>query len=137
VNAPAPTTSSGRPTDPTAALFAALGGRHEPALKKARGTIRFDLRHGSRTDHWRVEIDRGDIAVTRKQARAESVVRAEKSLFDRIARGEVNAWAAMLRGAIGVEGDPQVLVLVQRLLPGPPASARGPSAATAGGTTSR
>ena len=40
---------------------------------------------------------------------------------DRIAGGEVNAMAAILRGAITVEGDPALLLMFQRLLPGPQA----------------
>jgi hypothetical protein len=36
-----------------------------------------------------------------------------------MAAGKVNAFAAALRGAIAVEGDPRLLVLFQRLLPGP------------------
>jgi hypothetical protein len=38
--------------------------------------------------------------------------------------GRVNAFAAVLRGTVTVEGDPTLLVLLQRLLPGPP-NARG------------
>ena len=51
-----------------------------------------------------------------------------------IVRGEVSAWAAMLRGAIGIEGDPQVLILFQRLTPGPSASSsRGATRARTAG----
>ena len=32
--------------------------------------------------------------------------------------------AALLRGALAIEGDAELLVLFQRLFPGPPASAR-------------
>jgi hypothetical protein len=40
-------------------------------------------------------------------------------------RGEVNAMAAYLRGELILEGDPELLVLFQRVLPGPAtASAR-------------
>ena len=46
----------------------------------------------------------------------------DRALFQRLANGEVNAMAALLRGAIAVEGDPQLLVMFQRLLPGPPGS---------------
>ena len=38
------------------------------------------------------------------------------------AKSEVNAMAALLRGAMGVEGDVELLVLFQRLFPGPPRS---------------
>jgi putative sterol carrier protein len=36
-----------------------------------------------------------------------------------MAAGKVNAFAAVLRGAIKIEGDPRLLVLFQRLFPGP------------------
>jgi putative sterol carrier protein len=46
-------------------------------------------------------------------------MRADRKLFGRMASGKVNAFAAVLRGAITIEGDPRLLVLFQRLLPGP------------------
>jgi hypothetical protein len=47
------------------------------------------------------------------------VVGADRWLFDRIVRGETAAITAMLRGELIVRGDPEELVVVQRLLPGP------------------
>ena len=55
----------------------------------------------------------------RRNARADCVLRTDKALFDGIARGEVNAMAAILRGELAFEGDVQLLVLFQRLFPGP------------------
>jgi hypothetical protein len=110
--------------DPTAAFFDELAQRgYDPVVGQGQGTVRFDLVDDGRTVRWLVAIDLGRIAVSRKNERADCVIHTRKALFDRIATGEVNAWAAMLRGQIGVEGDPQVLVVFQRLLPGPPASA--------------
>jgi putative sterol carrier protein len=109
--------------DATTVFFDELSRRgHEPMLKKVKATMRFDLAHDDRTDRWLVTIDKGDIAISRRNAKADCVLRAEKTLFDGLASGEVNAMAAMLRGEIGVEGDPQLMVLFQRLLPGPPGS---------------
>ena len=51
--------------------------------------------------------------------RADCVIRAEKTLFDGITRGETSAVAAVLRGDIVIEGDRELLVLFQRLFPGP------------------
>ena len=55
-------------------------------------------------------IEKGDIDVSHKNAKADCVVRADKTLFDGIAAGEVNAFAAALRGLIDIEGNPELLV---------------------------
>jgi putative sterol carrier protein len=119
-------------TDATAEFFRDLEARgHEPLLEKATGTVRFDLTNGKRTSRWFVTIKKGDIAVSKQNARADCVARAERTLFDGLVTGEVNALAALLRGRMGVEGDPELLVLFQRLFPGPPdATGRPPAPAT-------
>jgi hypothetical protein len=38
--------------------------------------------------------------------------------------GETNALAAYLRGAVEVEGDPELLLRFQRIFPGPPVRRR-------------
>jgi putative sterol carrier protein len=107
--------------DATAEFFGELGGRgHEPLLKRASGTLRFDLRDGKRVDRWLVAVEKGDVTVTRRNVGADCVVSADRALFDGFASGKTNATAALLRGAVGVEGDLQLLVLFQRLFPGPP-----------------
>jgi putative sterol carrier protein len=107
-------------TDAGPEFFEQLARRgHEPLLKKATGTVRFDVLDGRRTHRWLVTVDKGDLAVSRKNASADCIIRADRALFEGIARGEVNAMAAVLRGAVSVEGDPELLVLFQRLLPGP------------------
>ena len=110
-------------TDTTTAFFDELGrvGRL-PALGKVRATMRFDLAHEGKTTRWLVSIANGDVAVSRRNARADCVLRADRSLFEGMVDGRVNAMAALLRGEISVEGDPQVLVLFRRLLSGPVAS---------------
>jgi putative sterol carrier protein len=110
-------------TDATAEFFDELKKRgHEPLLEKATGTVRFDLEHGPRTEHWLVAVKRGDIVVSRENVEADCVLRTERELFDLVVRGGMNAMAAMLRGAMSVEGDRELLVLFQRLFPGPPSS---------------
>jgi putative sterol carrier protein len=106
--------------DPTARFFEELAARaHEPKLRKASGSTRFDIVDGKRTRRWLVTVDGGDIAVTTGTASADCVVRAEKALFDRIVRGRENAVAAVLRGDLVIEGDWRLLVRMQRLFPGP------------------
>jgi putative sterol carrier protein len=112
-------------SDATAAFFADLGQRsHEPLLGRAAGTICFELMDGDQVDRWTVAVDRGDVSVAHAgyDGEPECVVRAPKALFGDLARGKANATAAALRGAIAVEGDMELLILLQRVFPGPPTS---------------
>jgi putative sterol carrier protein len=105
---------------PTSEFFDDLGRRrHEPLLRKATGSARFDVVDGKRTERWLVTIEKGEIAVSRRNAAADSVLRADKPSFDRIVAGELNFMAAVLRGEVAVQGDPRLLVLIQRLFPRP------------------
>lgn len=106
--------------DATLDFFRALGERgHEPLLAKATGTIRFDLEVGDGQERWLVAIDKGEVAVSNDGGEADLVVRAPRTLFDRLASGEANPMAALLRGAVELEGDPQLMLSFQRLFPGP------------------
>ena len=110
-------------TDATMEFFDELGRRgHEPLLEKVTATVRFDLVQGERTDHYLVAVKKGDVAVAHENAEADCVIRADRALFDDIAGGEENAMAAALRGALGFQGDPHVLLSFQRLFPGPSSS---------------
>jgi putative sterol carrier protein len=105
--------------DATTDFFESLSRRgHEPLLEKARGTLRIDLDRGKRTEHWFVKVDKGDIQVSHRDGKADSSIRARKDVFDGIARGETNAMAAVLRGAVAIDGDFELIVLFQRLFPG-------------------
>ena len=107
-------------SDATTEFFESLSGRgHEPLLGNARGTLRIELADGKKAERWLVSVDRGDVAVSHRNGKADCIVRADRAVFDGLARGEVNAVAAFLRGAIAVEGDSQLLVLFQRLFPSP------------------
>jgi putative sterol carrier protein len=106
--------------DATSEFFERLRARgHEPMLRQGHGTLRFEIGDGRR-ERWYVTVDGGDVSVSHRNAKADCTVRASRELFDGMASGEVNATAALLRGAIGAEGDPSLLMLFQRLFPGPP-----------------
>jgi putative sterol carrier protein len=110
--------------DPAADFFGQLSLRgHEPLLAKARGTVRFDVVDG-RTEHWLVSFDRGRVSATRGKGAADCIVRTDKALFTDLATGAANPVAAYLRGALTFEGDPELLVLIRRVLPAPPAERR-------------
>jgi putative sterol carrier protein len=102
--------------DMTTQFFDLLAQRgHIPLLEKAQGNVRFDIVDAKRADHYLVTIDRGDIRVSNEAAPAQCVIATDRALFENIAAGKQNAMAAMLRGAMLVEGDPSLAVLVQRL----------------------
>jgi putative sterol carrier protein len=103
----------------TARLFNSLRDRgHEPLLEHASGTLCFEL-GDQPDDRWFVSVDNGDVSVSHENGAADCTVHASTQLFDELAAGRANATAAMLRGAVTVEGDPELLVLFQRLFPGP------------------
>ncbi len=103
------------------AFFDELGGRgHDPTLRGRTATIRFEIRRDTGTDSWSVVIDRGDIsAAPDGDDTADCVIRLDGDLFDDIARGEANALAAMLRGELAADGDPDLMVAARRLLAAP------------------
>ena len=108
------------PTDPTERFFVDLAARaHEPLLRKASGSMRFDVVNGKRTRRWLVSVERGDMTVRPGGGDASCVIRADKAVFDKVASGKLNAVAAVLRGDVQVEGDWRLLVRMQRLFPGP------------------
>jgi putative sterol carrier protein len=105
--------------DPTERFFEELAGRgHEPLLRKARGVTRIDVVDGKRTRRWLVDVEEGNISVTRGGGEPDCVIRAPKAVFDRIVSGRMNAVAAVLRGDVTVDGDWRMLVRMQRLFPG-------------------
>jgi len=93
---------------------------HDPLLRKARGTIKFEIVDGKRVERRVVTIDRGDLTVSRRNVTCDGVIRADREVFERIASGRSNPIAAVLRNELFVQGDWRLLVLVQRLFPGPP-----------------
>jgi putative sterol carrier protein len=105
--------------DPTTEFFDELSQRgHEELLRKASGSVCFEIGDGSKVGRWLLQIEKGQLAVSRKNAKADCVVRADRALFDKVATGELNAVAAVMRGELAVDGDWRLLVLVQRLFPG-------------------
>ena len=123
-------------TETTGAFFEALGQRgHEPLLEKISGSVRFEIVDGKRVERWLLTVDKGDVAVSRKNVRADCTLRADKDLFRRVTRGEVNARAATRRGDIVLDGNSALLVPFQRLLPGPPRRRRRRRATSAGRRT--
>jgi len=106
---------------PTSLFFSSLASRgFEPMVRNVTGSVRFDVVDGPTTENWFVTMKRGEIAVSNRSAAADVVVRGGRNTIDEITAGVKNAQAALLRGAITVEGNIEVLAQLLRLLPGPP-----------------
>ena len=119
--------------DAIADLFERLAqGGHEPLLGKASGTLRLDLRSGKETEHWVLAIDRGRVCVSREKADADAVIHADRELFELLVTGKANALSSLLRGQIVIEGNPELLIMLQRLFPGPSGSRAPVTAGHAG-----
>jgi putative sterol carrier protein len=111
--------------DATAAFFETLGRRgHDPALARASGTVAIEVTNGRSRRRWLVAIDKGDLTVSRQGGPADVTVRADEPVFRALASGRTSPTAAVLRGTVMVAGDPRLLVLFRRLLPGPPKRGR-------------
>jgi putative sterol carrier protein len=122
-------------TDAASEFFERLRGEHLALPTRATGVMRVEIVDGKRTESWLVAVDKGEVEVSRRKGKADSVLRGDRALFNGMAAGEVNAFAATLRGEVAIEGDPRLLVLFQRLLPAPPS--RGRRRRARGGSRSR
>jgi predicted lipid carrier protein YhbT len=106
--------------DPVAEFFDALSRRgYDPLVRYVSGTVRFDVSQGRRTDHWLVALRNGDIEVAHRGGEADCVVSGDLALFEGMITGRNGGLAAVLRGALWVTGEPELLIHILRLLPGP------------------
>jgi putative sterol carrier protein len=124
-------------TESSAEFFDDLGRRgHEPLLQRVSATVRFDITDGERTEHRLVRIDHGDIRVSADNEPADCVLGGDRAVFDAIVGGRMTAMVALLLGVLAVDGDPELLVLTQRLFPGPAAGSSRRDAVAGGSRTS-
>ncbi|MEU7826341.1 SCP2 sterol-binding domain-containing protein [Catellatospora sp. NPDC049111] len=101
-------------------FFADLAQRgEEPLLRRSSGSIRFDIGAKGHVERWFVTVDHGRFAVSRRNQKADCAVLTDADVFENIVTGEDNAFAALLRGALEAEGDPELLLLFQRVFSGP------------------
>ncbi len=107
-------------TDPTTEFFQGLSRRgRDPALSGVTAAVRFDIAQDDGSRSWLLAIDHGELAVSQGSGNADCVISANEGMFRALTRGETNAMAALLRGEVAVAGDPELVVSVQRLFPGP------------------
>ena len=105
----------------TSGFLAALASaEHDSSLGRADGTVRVELERDGKTDRWFLEIHQGKVSVSRKRIPYDCTIRTSGELFDRMVRGEANAMTALLRGEVLVDGNAELLALLQRVFPSPP-----------------
>ena len=120
-------------TNPTDEFFEDVARRgHEPMLKRLSAAVRWDITNGDQVDSRVVRIDHGDLSVTVGQEPADCVITLERAVCDDVVTGRTSVLAALVRGAAAVEGDPELVVLAQRLFSREAASSAGRSAAAGG-----
>jgi len=120
-------------TDETSEFFDRISQpMPRPSMGGVTATLRIDLDRGKATEHWLVTINKGNISVSNKNVKADAVMHTDKEIFDRLARGEANAMASVLRGLVAIEGDQKLLIIFQRLFPGPPKARAAQSTMTQG-----
>ena len=122
-------------SEPIEEFFERLTRDGPDRLRRADGSLRIDLTSGTTTERWFVTMHGGDVSVSHRNAKADSVIRTSKDQFEGMITGRVNAMSAALRGVVSLEGDPTLLVLFQRALPGPASTATGQGAASTGRRT--
>jgi hypothetical protein len=98
----------------------------DPRFSKVSGSVRFDIRDGGHLEQWLLDIDHGQMRVTRSGGPATTVIRVSAPVAEAMARGEVNGLAAITRGEILVDGDLGLALRIGRLFP------RTPEASQAG-----
>jgi putative sterol carrier protein len=118
----------------TEAFFAELGRRgRERLLRKTTASIRFDIEHDGGLDHWLVAISDGHVEVSREVRDADTVIRTDRTFFERMTRGEAKPLPAWLRNDLTSEGSFRFIVLLERLFPPPPGARHPRAVARAGG----
>lgn len=93
-----------------------------PLLRGESGTLRFDLTGGAKLERWYVTVADGAVTVSRRAGHVDTVVRMGRDLFDQIIRGTQNLMASQLRGSVDVQGDLHLMMVFQRVFPGPPSA---------------
>ena len=102
--------------NPTEEFFEGVARRgHEPMLERLSATVRWDIITGDRIEHRVIRIDHGDLTLTVEPEPADCVISMERAVCDDVVTGRTSWLAALLRGTAAVEGDPELMILTQRL----------------------
>lgn len=99
---------------------------HEPLLRRVCARVGFDTQDGDKPVHRLVTIDHGDLQVSEADgAPADATFTCSQSELDALLTGRTSVMASLLRGALTVQGDPELVVLAQRLFSCQPAPTSG------------
>jgi putative sterol carrier protein len=101
-------------------FFKSIAGQHPAVPRTISGSLRFDLENGNR-EHWRVTFAKGTVSAARSNAPADCIVHIEKTTLEAIIQGRINAMAALLRGAMKIEGQAFLLAVFRGLFTEPAA----------------
>jgi SCP-2 sterol transfer family len=109
-------------TQPIADFFEELvmppGARSRVVAGK---TVRFDIRlEGGGVEHWFVELETETVRTSRENRAADCEVTCDADFFTRLLTSGTNVLASWLRNEIAVAGDPRIVVMFRKLLPGTP-----------------
>lgn len=122
--------------DATEEFFEKLARRgHARRLEINNGSVRFDITGDHRTEHWLVEMNDGDIEVSKTDVGGDAAIQADRAVFNRIASGEAYFLTTVLRGEASVQGNPRMLAMIRRLFPPPPTTPRDPEGPSRAGAT--
>lgn len=116
----------GRPGTTKAFLEDLASRGREPLLHGVVATVEIDLVNGPTTKTHFARLDDGVVRLVNHPSRIDAVIRADSDIFDGMATGRINSTAAMLRGALAVEGDIGVVASLFRVFPGPSGSPVAP-----------
>jgi putative sterol carrier protein len=97
-----------------------LGAGEHRRLGGAAGTVRVELENGDKIDRFFLVLQDGRVRSSRKRMPFDATLRTSRETFAGLIRGDVNALTALLRGELAIEGNTELLVLLQRFFPGPP-----------------
>jgi hypothetical protein len=89
-------------TDATAEFFEALAeSGHVPCSRERKAPCAFELADGKHGERWLLVVDKGDLAVSRRNARCRMHLCGQtRRCSNGSPSGEANATAAVLRGAV-------------------------------------
>ena len=106
-------------TEPVRAFFKRLAEQQQPLPRRLTGVVRVDLADGERTEHWYLDIRKSDVNVSHQGPDPDCTVSTDLATFAAIIEGRINAMAALLRGAVVVEGRSLLMAVFRKLLVAP------------------
>lgn len=106
---------------------------HVSLLEGMTGTLLVELSDGeAQAQHWFVRINRGNVAVSDETSTPDCVLATDAATFEAIVAGQMNAFSAMLRGLLEVDGEIHLLVALQAFFRPSSGAADQPAAGYAG-----